>query len=389
MSANFKLGLVALFISILIYVNGNPEQNAHWKGKIGSEEGIKVINNPLDPVHGKIDFDLEEELRIGNAEDENYMFYRIRGMAVDSAGKIYVVDMSNYRVLVYGRDGKHIKTIGRSGQGPGEFEQPSEMRINNSSGDIYVRDMYRGIDIFNKDGEYLRSLKLNMGIQDFFPLEDNTILAILEKSSEERLKNENVLCKLNNNGEILHSFAEFPHTRLVRRMSSGGVFSTSTGHELSIHLAALDQGKFVFGYSKDYVLSTIDRDGKLLYLVKKDDQMPKFTSEERSMYKKMKFPVPDFKPYFYSIFSDSKGRIYVQRNKTVDVIRGYGPFEKEKKQVDIFSKEGYFLYRASLPPNTCVIKDGFLYSRDLDEEEGTEYVVRFKINNWELIEEGI
>ena len=117
--------------------------------------------------------------------------------------------------------------------------------------------------------------------------------------------------------------------------------------------------------------------------------MPKFTSEERSMYKKMKFPVPDFKPYFYSIFSDSKGRIYVQRNKTVDVIRGYGPFEKEKKQVDIFSKEGYFLYRASLPPNTCVIKDGFLYSRDLDEEEGTEYVVRFKINNWELIEEGI
>jgi hypothetical protein len=170
-------------------------------------------------------------------------------------------------------------------------------------------------------------------------------------------------------------------------MSGGAVFSTSTGHELAIHFAVISQEKMVFGYSKDYVLSVMDRDGKLQYLIKKDGPKPKFSSEEQNMYKKMKFPVPDSKPYFYSMISDSQGRIYVQQNKTMDVIRGYGPFEKIKQKVDIFSKDGYFLYTASLPPNTSVIKDGFLYARELDEEEGTEYVVRHKIKNWNQIKE--
>jgi len=61
---------------------------------------------------------------------------------------------------------------------------------------------------------------------------------------------------------------------------------------------------------------------------------------------------------------------------------------KIEKQVDIFSKDGYFLYEASLLPNTCVIKDGFLYTWDLDEEEGMEYGVRFKIKNWKQLKEG-
>ena len=59
-----------------------------------------------------------------------------------------------------------------------------------------------------------------------------------------------------------------------------------------------------------------------------------------------------------------------------------------EKQVDTFSKEGYSLYEASLSPNTCVIKDGFLYTRDLDEEEGMEYIMRFKIINWDQLKEG-
>jgi hypothetical protein len=388
MPKKLKPGMAALFVFFFIFVRLIAEENVQWKGKIESEDEVKVIINPKEPLFGEITFELEEDLRIGKEEDDNYMFYRIRGMAVDPHGNIYVVDMTNFRVQIFDKKGKYIKTIGRSGQGPGEFEQPNKMRINSSNGDIYVRDMYRTLDIFNKNGEFIKSLKLNNGIQDFFPLKNNTILALLNKSSDEELTSVNILCKIDDKGETLGSIAEFPRTWLAKRMSGGGVFSTSTGHELTIHFAVLDQEKMVYGYSKDYVLSVMDRYGQFLYLIKKDDPRPKFDSKEQSEYKRMKFPVPDHKPYFYWIFSDSKGRIYVQRNKTVDVIRGYGPFEKVKKQVDIFSKNGYFLYEASLPPNTCVIKDGFLYTRDLDEEEGMEYIVRFKIKNWDQIKEG-
>ena len=88
--------------------------------------------------------------------------------------------------------------------------------------------------------------------------------------------------------------------------------------------------------------------------------------------------------------NESKARQAQKANsyrETVDVIRGYGPVKKMEKQVDTFSKEGCFLYEASLPPNTCVIKNGFLYTQDLDEEKGMEYVMRFKIINWDQIKE--
>jgi len=58
-------------------------------------------------------------------------------------------------------------------------------------------------------------------------------------------------------------------------------------------------------------------------------------------------------------------------------------------KVDIFSDDGYFLYEATLPPCTWVIKNGFLYTYALDEDEGMEYVKRYRIKNWEQIKEGI
>ena len=50
--------------------------------------------------------------------------------------------------------------------------------------------------------------------------------------------------------------------------------------------------------------------------------------------------------------------------------------------VDVFSPEGYFIYTTALPPNTHVIKDGYLYSFSVDFDEGQESVIRYKIKNW-------
>jgi len=242
-----------IFSIFILIAAGNLVQNPQWKGTIEDEDGVKVIKNPNEPLYGEITFDLEEDLSIGNEEDENYMFYRIRGLAVDAEDNILISDMSNYRIQVFNKDGKYIKTIGRSGQGPGEFEQPTRVRIDSSSGKIYVKDLYLALDIFDRDGDSVKSLKLNFGIHDFFPLQDDTILALLLKSSDEELKNVHVLCRLDDQGEILDSFAEYPYTSLMRRMS-GGVFATSTGYELAAYMAVLDQEKFVYGYSKEYEL---------------------------------------------------------------------------------------------------------------------------------------
>jgi hypothetical protein len=162
------------------------------------------------------------------------------------------------------------------------------------------------------------------------------------------------------------------------RKMEGGTLSVSTGFELSLQLARLDPKTFVYGYSKDYELNIIDKDGRLLYKIVKDEPVPEFSSKEKAFYKKI--PLPKQRPYFFSILADSEGRIYVQRNMAAT---GRGPVDKEDLQVDVFSREGYFLFRAVLPPNTKVIRDGYLYAYAVDEEKGMEYAKRYRIKNWE------
>ncbi len=92
--------------------------------------------------------------------------------------------------------------------------------------------------------------------------------------------------------------------------------------------------------------------------------------------------MPKLKPYFFGILTDPEGRIYVQRNMNTTGKRGYGPIATEDKQFDVFSREGVFLFRAALPPNTRVIRSGLVYTYFIDEDQGLEYAQRFRIKNY-------
>ena len=72
-------------------------QKAEWKGKIETENGVKVIKNPKEPLYGELKLELQEDLSIGREDDKNYFFYVVKDIAVDSKSNIYVVDARNYQ----------------------------------------------------------------------------------------------------------------------------------------------------------------------------------------------------------------------------------------------------------------------------------------------------
>lgn len=381
-----KISMVFIAYFCIFFITAFDIVQAQWQGNIESEEGIKVIHNPREPLYGKIQFELEEDLTISSEQqNDDYMFYRVKGMTVDSEDNILFIDLSNFRILVFDKKGTPVRSIGRQGQGPGDLETPYAMRLNPSTEDIYVNDRFRTIDIFKKNGDPEDMITTKLFIEDLFPLDDGTILTQVRRTSDAELKSEQILCRINDKGEVINTIAEFPYPTLMRRTNTGATFSTSTGFELSVYMAVLDSEKWIYGYSKSYELVVTDREGKQLYIIRKDSPKPKFTSEEQSYYKKIDFPVPEFKPYFYLILTDSKGRIYVETNKAEDGIRGYGPIDTTPKEVDIFSSDGYYLYKAILPSNTTVIKNGYLYTFDFDEETVVESIRRFKIKNWDQI----
>ncbi len=96
----------------------------------------------------------------------------------------------------------------------------------------------------------------------------------------------------------------------------------------------------------------------------------------------MKINLPSNKRYFYNLYSDSVGRIYVQR----DMGRRYG---LGKREYDIFSKDGYYLYKTTLFHPPLFIDNGFLYTRTENEESGEELIKRFIIKNWDQIKSEI
>jgi hypothetical protein len=86
--------------------------------------------------------------------------------------------------------------------------------------------------------------------------------------------------------------------------------------------------------------------------------------------------LPDHRPFFTRFYNDDSGRLYVIRFKPIT--------EKDitSSEIDVFSKDGYYLYRMTWPFVPQVIKGGFLYEVRQDEEAGLTKIIRHRIKNW-------
>ena len=78
------------------------------------------------------DTTLEEchHLRIGEEETRTeYLFFKINSIGLDREENIYVADEGEKHIKVFSRDGGYLRTIGRQGQGPGEFGRPTRIFV--------------------------------------------------------------------------------------------------------------------------------------------------------------------------------------------------------------------------------------------------------------------
>ena len=90
------------------------------------------------------------------------------GFFGDADGNLYILDAQNSRVVKVGPDGQFLATLGRSGEGPGEFTRPMSFSVTRS-GEVRVFDMgHQGFTVFNPDGS-LKSTARVPGGNFFIP----------------------------------------------------------------------------------------------------------------------------------------------------------------------------------------------------------------------------
>lgn len=77
---------------------------------------------------------------IGETSATPFLLGEISGIALDDSGRVYIADFQDPRVVVFDGRGRHLATIGRKGQGPGEFTAPTGPTIG-PDGALYVRNM--------------------------------------------------------------------------------------------------------------------------------------------------------------------------------------------------------------------------------------------------------
>lgn len=157
MKSRTQFILIAIFIFSFLAACTSVREKEGWEGKIEEVDGIEVIHNPVEPLHGELELELEEDLVIGgDVEDENFNFMRISAIEVDEEGNIYVLDSRECRIQVFNKDGDYLQTIGRKGEGPGEFQRPSRMYLSPDA-KLYVIE-FRKMHMFDQDGVYEKSI---------------------------------------------------------------------------------------------------------------------------------------------------------------------------------------------------------------------------------------
>lgn len=85
----------------------------------------------------------------------------IRGAAMHPDGRIALIDQHGPSVLLFHPDGRLLRTLGRSGQGPGEFSDPFGLGWIGDS--VYIADSAnRRITVFLSDGRMVRDQRLDV-----------------------------------------------------------------------------------------------------------------------------------------------------------------------------------------------------------------------------------
>jgi DNA-binding beta-propeller fold protein YncE len=81
-------------------------------------------------------------------------FFGPRGIAVDSAGNVYVADTGNKRIVMTDDTGEFIYQWGESGSEPGSFNEPTSLAIDEADNLIYVADTWNGrVQAFERDAQ--------------------------------------------------------------------------------------------------------------------------------------------------------------------------------------------------------------------------------------------
>jgi len=363
----FILSVFNIFISC-------EQKKAKWKGTIEEIDGVTIVKNLKEPMYEEGVLILEEELTIGKIiKGEEPIFVVISGIQVDSKGHIYVLDGRARRIRVFDKDGKHIRSFGREGQGPGEFQRANDIVLTpDETIMILDRGNYR-LSFFSQEGELLKEVSASKIPRLFriYPDSDGNYTARINLRGQKYIYQ---IKKLDANLEELSMIAELEHPRRT------DILEMFFPNLIAI---VMKNDKIVLGNWQQYKLTITDRTGRKIREITKDYEPVKITDEDKERVikelsagipLKRKVEFPDNYPAFQGLSCDEQGRIFVRTYERV--------VDGEDYYYDIFDEEGKYIANIPLGFFPRTWKNNKLYTIE-EDEDGYQYIKCYKVT-WKI-----
>lgn len=285
-------------------------------------------------------------------QDSKHIIGSIYNCVIDN-NFFYIVDSRSSNIKIYDLDGKLVKVLGNKGNGPGEFQLPKAIDIDDKY--IYVTDVKsRKLNIFDK-----KTLKFK---KSFYIVDGRTIKVIGDKIllSYLDVSNNTSLHFYNIEGKLLNESISIPKITLDNKM-----FSDLTSFDVD------KQNNIYFVHEMKYEI-----------LKGKDNKFKSFiTREEDKIY------LPPPKKPFKDFFEKDKASKWL--NSWSHVLKLIVSDKNDKLMVeftnddniflDIYNLNGKLLYK-NIKTNMhlmCVDKNGYLYFLKEDFKDGTiEFIIK-------------
>ncbi len=94
------------------------------------------------------------EIRIGSVDDPEYVFGMVAGLAPGPGGSLYSLHWREGSIRRWSAEGTPSGSVGRQGEGPGEFQQPTELGFFGDSLWVWDWDGYH-VSYFDPEGTFL------------------------------------------------------------------------------------------------------------------------------------------------------------------------------------------------------------------------------------------
>jgi hypothetical protein len=390
--------LPVLLVPLLESCGGEARGSvSRWSGSMDTlPNGMVQVTNPAEGVwDSSTAWRVVEELRIGSIDEVGpALLGDVQAVELDPLGRIWILEGQSQELRVFDRDGRHLRTIGRKGGGPGEFAQPLGMAWS-ATGQLWVPDPENNrISIIDTSGAFVGSRRMIGGFMWFpWPGRFDTagffynFLPDLGPGREFRMFMVRYDTALNVIDTLAPPEWQEPE-QYFELVSADGQsrWRNSVPYTPSLQWKLTPAGDFWFVHTGPYELFRVNDDGDTVRKVTKPFEQVPVTGEDvdsalarledfiKRGGKVDRSRIPDVKPAVEHLYLSDDGHLWVQPVTARRDDRG--------RLHEIFDPEGRYLGRVRLPFRLSwtppVIRGDVIVGVTRDELE-VPFVVRARI----------